>query len=290
MTVKVPTDQAPHTLDFNTDLAERFAGELAEFFGIPLTEARERLWEELHSPGSLVANAWRAADPRTPEEIAGFYQTTDSYAYDLAADHSRIRRREFWDVLQKRIDRCGSGLRILLYGDGIGTDSLALARQGHRVTYFDLPGVTSDFARFRFRKAGLGDRITALSSTDQIPEDTFNAAICIEVLEHLPDPVEAMRLLHRALVPGGIAIITESFHVVDEQFPSHLESNLRFAGRTHQLMEGIGFASTFYNTDPVNYPMEFTKIVPGLPGYVLQFRGRAYRAVDTRLRALRSRA
>jgi SAM-dependent methyltransferase len=39
------------------------------------------------------------------------------------------------------------------------------------------------------------------------PDNSFDAIICIHVLEHIPDDAKAMRALYRVLKPGGWAII-----------------------------------------------------------------------------------
>src|SRR5262249_32871602 len=144
------------------------------------------------------------------------------YIYDLAADHSRGQRNQVCEAVIKRIGRRSAKQTVLLYGDGIGTDSLALAQLGHQVTYFDLPGITSSFARFRFGREGMHRQITCLQSAAAIPVEAFDVVVCIEVLEHLPDPISAMRTIYQALRFGGIALITESFHSVGPDYPSHL--------------------------------------------------------------------
>jgi SAM-dependent methyltransferase len=40
------------------------------------------------------------------------------------------------------------------------------------------------------------------------PDETFDGATCIEVLEHLFDPLQAAREIHRVLKPGGVLIVT----------------------------------------------------------------------------------
>jgi len=263
---------------------EEFVALISNFFQIPRAEARARLEAELLQLGPRVAAAWHLANPVTTDEITRFYRETDSYVYALAADHCLSRRRSVWSSVVRRIDRYGGARDVLLYGDGIGTDSIALAQRGHRVWYFDLPGVTARFARFRFEQARLASDITVLESVQEIPCEAFDAVVCIEVLEHLPDPPDALRAIHRALRYGGIAIITESFACVGPEHPSHLPQNLRYAGKTHRLMEDLGFASTYYNTNPVNYPMEFTKVRPGIPGDLLRLGCKIRRAVDSRVR------
>jgi len=43
------------------------------------------------------------------------------------------------------------------------------------------------------------------------PDQSFDVILCVEVLEHLPDPIRALRELTRLLVPGGVLIVTAPF-------------------------------------------------------------------------------
>ncbi len=270
-------------LEYDITQGNEFAGLIAEFFCITQSEAQRRLGEEFQSPGSRVAEAWRIANPKTPDEVIRFYQETDSYIYDLAADHCHIRRQLVRDAIIRRIQRRGPNQNVLLYGDGIGNDSIMVAQHGHQVTYFDLPGLTSAFARFRFEKEDLQHEIKVLNDESAIPSNSFDAVICIEVLEHVPDPPAVMRTLHRVLKSGGIALITESFESIGDEFPSHLPENFQYAGKTHRLMEKLGFANTYYNLNPINRPIEFTKVQRDLSGKLLQLKCRLRRAINTRL-------
>src|SRR5262245_52664982 len=270
--------------DHDHTLSGYFVELIAEFLSVPECEVKVRLESELRAPGGLVAEAWRLAEPGTPDEIMRFYQETDSYIYDLASDHCWLRRARVWEAIVERIERRGRYQDVLLYGDGIGTDSMALARRGHRVSYFDLPGMTSDFARFRFARDGFQNQIAVITRVTDIPAGRFDGVVCIEVLEHVSDPPGTMRNLYAALKTGGIALITESFESVGPAYPSHLSANLTYAGKTHRLMETLGFANTYYNTDPINRPMEFTKRGASLVGELLRLRGRLRRAVRSRWR------
>jgi len=44
-----------------------------------------------------------------------------------------------------------------------------------------------------------------------LPDASFDACLCTEVLEHLPHPIEALRELARLLRPGGRLILTAPF-------------------------------------------------------------------------------
>jgi SAM-dependent methyltransferase len=261
---------------------------ISEFFGVPPLQVEERLRNEFDHPGQEVANAWRAVGPTTAEEIVKFYQETDSYIFDLAADHCKPHRAHIWGIIEARIRKRSPDGRVLIYGDGIGTDSISLARLGYEVVYYDLPGMTSDFAVYRINKSGLGERIQVIRNLEEIPANAFEAVICIEVLEHLKEPVSAMRRIYDVLVEGGVAVITESFGSVGDDYPSHLPENLGLAGKTHQLMESIGFANTYYNTSPINYPMEFKKVRQNLLGHSMKYKGKLKRAIETRWRSLRA--
>jgi SAM-dependent methyltransferase len=264
---------------------DAIAGTVADFFELPQPDARERLQDEYDHPGVGVANAWRDAAPEIPEEVTRFYQETTAYVFDLAADHCRERRADFWAAVMPRLTGA-PGKDVLAYGDGIGTDSIALARAGYRVTYFDLPGVTSQFARFRFAREGLAETITFVDRPEVLPRERFDAILSVEVLEHLSDPLGAMQLFHSLLRYEGVVLLTESFESVGPDFPSHLESNYPYAGRTHQIMESIGFASTYFNSNPINRPMEFRKVAPGRKGDMLRAWGKVKRAARTRSRYL----
>jgi len=270
--------------DYDIEIANNFVPLIAEFFRIGTSEARDRLESELREPGRLVAEAWCLVNPQTPSDVLRFYRETQSYVYDLAADHCQVRRRPVRSAVIQRIEGRGTNQNVLLYGDGIGDDSIAIVRRGHNVTYFDLPGITSSFARFRFEKEALRNQIAILTDETEIPNEAYDVVVCIEVLEHVSDPPAVMRTLHRSLNTGGIALITESFDSVGPEYPSHLPQNFKYAGKTHRLMERLGFANTYYNRDPVNRPMEFTKIQSGLKGDVMRLRYKLRRAIDTRWR------
>lgn len=41
-----------------------------------------------------------------------------------------------------------------------------------------------------------------------IPDNTYDSAICIEVLEHVPDPASAIKEIFRILKPGAVVVVT----------------------------------------------------------------------------------
>jgi SAM-dependent methyltransferase len=66
-------------------------------------------------------------------------------------------------------------------------------------------------------------QIDIVSDITAIPEsgDSFDAILCTEVLEHLPDPIRALDEMARLLRPGGTFIITAPFWSLTHFAPYH---------------------------------------------------------------------
>lgn len=81
--------------------------------------------------------------------------------------------------------------------------------------------VSQDFGRYDGQGDGTGlqkgewdqSQLDIVCDMTDIPEPdaSFDAVMCIEVLEHVPDPIRALRELARLLRPGGTLIVTAPF-------------------------------------------------------------------------------
>jgi ubiquinone/menaquinone biosynthesis C-methylase UbiE len=72
------------------------------------------------------------------------------------------------------------------------------------------------------------------------PDTSFDAIMCIEVLEHLPDPLAALRELARLLKPGGHLIITAPFCSLTHFAPYHFATGFNhYFYETH--LPALGF-------------------------------------------------
>lgn len=171
--------------------------------------------------------------------------------------------RELW--LEQRLADIPAGWRILDAGAG----ELQYKRFCPHLDY-----VSFDFGQYD----GAGDksglqigswdnfRLDIVSSIGNIPlrDASFDATMCIEVLEHVPYPVTALRELSRILKPGGILVVTAPF-----------------AALTH-------FAPYFYQSGYSRYFYEHWLTEFGLEIEDMQWNGNYFEYVAQELRRVRS--
>lgn len=122
-----------------------------------------------------------------------------------------LRDREQW--LEATLTKIPSGSRILDAGAG----ELKYKKFCQHLNY-----VSQDFAQYDGSGDGAGlqtniwdqTRLDIVSDITSIPESdgAFDAVMCIEVLEHVPYPVDALREISRLLHSGGYLVVTAPFN------------------------------------------------------------------------------
>jgi 2-polyprenyl-6-hydroxyphenyl methylase / 3-demethylubiquinone-9 3-methyltransferase len=97
------------------------------------------------------------------------------------------------------------GARVLDVGCGAGLLSEAMAQAGAEVTAIDLAPELVKVARLHALESGVEVeyRVQAVEALAAEAPASFDAATCMEMLEHVPDPAAVLDACARLLKPGG---------------------------------------------------------------------------------------
>jgi len=166
------------------------------------------------------------ADNQAESFAARYYH--DYVLKESSVNTARTRQRVA-AVLEMLGQRRG---RLLSVGAGNLTEALSLREAGFEVSIADVADTQFD----RARRAGIATHLIDLDRHD-VPGE-YDVVCCLEVLEHLVDPLGALRKLIAAVAPGGRLFVSlpDEFHIVSRleillgrpRFSRHDWHHLRF--------------------------------------------------------------
>jgi len=135
-------------------------------------------------------------NPETKEEIEELYR---DYKYCNITGY--IRTLMFTSVYRRHPNlinllKSTYNKKCLDFGSGVGTHSIALAENGCDVTLLDIDGPLLDFAKKRLQMRGL--------KFETVLSNNYDVIICSDVLEHVFNPLEELKRIHKMLKRGGI--------------------------------------------------------------------------------------
>lgn len=129
---------------------------------------------------------------------------------EAGAGKSNLSNREKW--LEKTLKKIPEGKKILDAGAG----ELKYKKFCGHLNY-----VSQDFGKYHGNNLDEGlqmeswdnSKLDVVSDIADMPIESvsFDSVMCVEVLEHLPKPTEAIKEFKRILKPGGKLIITSPF-------------------------------------------------------------------------------
>lgn len=130
--------------------------------------------------------------------------------------------------------------RVLDFGGGIGTHAIAaaLCPQVEKVVYCDINPINCNFVQTRASKLGLSDKIFCCLEVS--PTEVFDTIICLDVIEHLPNPSRQLLDFHKMLAPSGKMILNWYFFKgFNQEFPFHLEDEEEINTFFYQLQSNF---------------------------------------------------
>lgn len=173
---------------------------------------------------------------------------SDLFAFNL-------RNRDRWVAAQAA--RLPAGARVLDAGAGSSP---------YRALFAHCRYETQDFSQLQgaqLRHGGYGaiDYVCDITAIP-VPDETFDAVLCTEVLEHHPEPIKVVHELARVLKPGGTLLLTaplgsgihqEPYHFYGGYTPYWYERFLQDAGFEALAIAGNGGTLRHFSQEAIRF-------------------------------------
>ncbi|MBU5612544.1 class I SAM-dependent methyltransferase [Geomonas azotofigens] len=196
---------------------------------------------------------------------------------------ANLHTREKW--LEAALSAIPAGSRILDAGAG---------EQNYRRFCSHLDYVAQDFAQYDGKGDAKGlqtgawdqSRLDIVSDITSIPEPdaSFDAIMCVEVFEHLPDPLAALREFSRLLKKGGTLILTAPFCSLTHFAPYHFYSGFsRYFYRTHLDACGFEIEELVENGNYFEYLAQEVRRIPTVADLYVGKRPRLWELLSVRV-------
>ena len=155
------------------------------------------------------ACSWVFLNPQPSEEILAGIYSEDNFLGSRSAEASRLVSRLKRKTAQLYLDHAlqSGGPRegkLLEVGCGHGELLVEAAARGYEVCGLDVSP-----SAVRVANESLGQELVACNTLEQagLPSAEFDICVCIDVIEHVRDPLAFLVEVHRVLKPGGTLLM-----------------------------------------------------------------------------------
>ena len=195
-------------VDIETFLDSGFSvrDHLAQYLQLTLEQVDQRLPDGKDDLAALHPGAFQA------DQATQFYETTvgTGHLFELAAWHLSCSDY-IADTLRLQADFARG--TVLDFGGGIGTHALAAAalESVDRVHFVDLNPQNRAFVWSRAVALGLDQKMSVHRDLSDLTGQRFDTVVCLDVLEHLPDPSDQLMQFHEYMNEDGKALLNWYF-------------------------------------------------------------------------------
>ena len=192
---------------------------LSAYLDLAVQEVEQRLDRGTEDLAALHPGAFQ------PDDATGFYEDTvgTGHLLELAAWH--LSSADYIaDTL--RLQQQFAAGQVLDFGGGIGTHSLSAAAlpSVNHVWFVDLNPHNRAFVAQRAEALGLGSKLSVHRDLESCGDQRFDTVVCLDVLEHLPDPSAQLEQFHAAMAPRATALLNWYFFKGHNgEYPFHFD-------------------------------------------------------------------
>jgi 2-polyprenyl-3-methyl-5-hydroxy-6-metoxy-1,4-benzoquinol methylase len=171
---------------------------------------------------------------------------SDDYIFDLMSWNISARFTNIFREIYDHINQPKGEAKALVFGGGIGTESVLLGQRGWKVTHFDISDTLLNYSKFYAnyvsQVTGIPYNITFTSTLP--PRDKYDLILAIDVLNFIEDAPATLRNLSNRLKQDGLMVIAltspnrrQPFHYnhantwLDTLSQAHLQQVTKFTYR-----------------------------------------------------------
>tara|TARA_B100000886_G_scaffold43748_1_gene26813 strand:- start:258 stop:998 length:741 start_codon:yes stop_codon:yes gene_type:complete len=164
----------------------------------------------------------------TLSDVSDFYTEIvgDKHVADLAAWH--ITSKDYIADTLKLQQRFSRDL-VLDFGGGIGSHALAnaMSPKVEHVFFVDINETNRKFVEYRAKELGVQKKLSFCSTIKETQISKFDTIICLDVLEHLPNPSSQINIFNEYMDYNSIALFNWYFYKGEKnEYPFHIDDKL----------------------------------------------------------------